>query len=141
MENEDILKSPDDSLNQTVEEKLVEQALPTETIQPYTSQQQDILEFEDIKGGIKSFLNPGKDSIKVAEESYITKPIKYGLFLDSANEFVEENKKQRAENKFANNPDVIKVNSTTYIDVKTGENLYAGIGKSEIIDQALSGLL
>jgi hypothetical protein len=152
MENEDIIQSPDDSLNQSIQEQVVEQSLPVnenltsvefktpEDIQPYIPQQ-DILEFKDIKGVIKSFLNPSKDPVKVVEESYITKPMKYGLFLDSANEFVEENKKQRAEKKFADNPDVIKVNSTTYIDVKTGENLYAGIGKSEIIDQALSGLL
>jgi hypothetical protein len=45
MENEDIIQSPDDSMVQSVEET-----------QPYLSQQ-NFLEFEDIKGVIKSFLN------------------------------------------------------------------------------------
>lgn len=145
MENEDVLNSPDDSVIQSPDDSVTQSPDDSVTqsvqeITPYIPQQ-NVLEFEDIKGVIKSFLNPSKDSTKVTEESYITKPMKYGLFLDSANEFVEENKKQRAEKKFADNPDVIRVNSTTYIDVKTGENLYAGIGKSEIVDQALSGLL
>ena len=120
-------QSPDDSMIQSVEET-----------QPYLSQQ-NFLEFEDIKGVIKSFLNPEETPKALTE--VVSKPMKYGLFFDTANEFLEENKKQRAEEKFASEPNVIKVNSTTYIDTTTGKNLYASFGKNEIVDQALSGLL
>ena len=120
-------QSPDDSMIQSVEET-----------QPYLSQQ-NFLEFEDIKGVIKSFLNPEETPKALTE--VVSKPMKYGLFFDTANEFLEENKKQRAEEKFASEPNVIKVNSTTYIDVNTNKNLYSNIGKNEIVDQALSGQL
>jgi hypothetical protein len=158
MENEDIIQSPDDLLNQSIQEQTLSTPLPiTQDLasfdiqspddsfnqsiqdnQPYLPQQ-NFLEFEDIKGVIKSFLNPEETPKALTE--VVSKPMKYGLFFDTANEFLEENKKQRAEEKFANEPDVIKVNSTTYIDTTTGKNLYAGFGKNEIVDQALSGLL
>jgi hypothetical protein len=158
MENEDIIQSPDDLLNQSIQEQTLNIPLPVtqdltssniqspddsmiqsvEETKPYLPQQ-NFLEFEDIKGVIKSFLNPEEKPKALAET--VSKPIKYGLFFDTANEFLEENKKQLAEKKFANEPDVIKVNSTTYIDTTTGKNLYASFGKNEIVDQALSGLL
>lgn len=158
MENEDIIQSPDDSLNQSVQEQVFNTSLPVtqdltsleiqspddslnqsvRDIQPYLPQQ-NFLEFEDIKGVIKSFLNPEEKPKALTE--VVSKPMKYGLFFDTTNEFLEENKKQAAEKKFANEPDVIKVNSTTYIDTTTGKNLYASFGKNEIVDQALSGLL
>ena len=157
MENEDIIQSPDDSLNQSIQEQTLSTPLPVtqdlvsfdiqspddsmiqsvEETQPYLSQQ-NFLEFEDIKGVIKSFLYPEETPKALTE--VVSKPMKYGLFFDTANEFLEENKKQRAEEKFASEPNVIKVNSTTYIDTTTGKNLYASFGKNEIVDQALSGL-
>jgi hypothetical protein len=158
MENEDIIQSPDDLLNQSIQEQTLNTSLPitqdltsfdiqspddsmiqsVEETKPYLPQQ-NFLEFEDIKGVIKSFLNPEETPKALTE--VVSKPMKYGLFFDTANEFLEENKKQAAEKKFANEPDVIKVNSTTYIDTTTGKNLYASFGNNEIVDQALSGLL
>ena len=158
MENEDIIQSPDDSVNQSIQEQVLN--IPSFTTQDLTSPEiispddsvnqsvidnqpyltrQNFLEFEDIKGVIKSFLNPEETPKALTE--VVSKPMKYGLFFDTANEFLEENKKQRAEEKFASEPDVIKVNSTTYIDTTTGKNLYASFGNNEIVDQALSGLL
>ena len=145
MENEDIIQSPDDSVNQSIQEQTLSSSLPitqdltsldiqspddsmvqsVEETQPYLSQQ-NFLEFEDIKGVIKSFLNPEEKPKALTE--VVSKPMKYGLFFDTANEFLEENKKQVAEKKFANEPNVIKVNSTTYIDTTTGKNLYASFG-------------
>jgi hypothetical protein len=120
-------QSPDDSLNQSVED-----------IQPYFSKK-NFIEYEDVKEVIKSYFNPEERPKELSEVA--SKPLKYGIFYDTANEFMEESKKQRAEKKFANDPNVIKVNSTTYIDVNTNKNLYSNIGKNEIVDQALSGQL
>ena len=77
MENEDIIQSPDDSVNQSIQEQVLN--IPSFTTQDLTSPEiispddsvnqsvidnqpyltrQNFLEFEDIKGVIKSFLNP-----------------------------------------------------------------------------------
>ena len=86
MENEDIIQSPDDSLNQSIQEQTLSTPLPVtqdlvsfdiqspddsmiqsvEETKPYLPQQ-NFLEFEDIKGVIKSFLNP-EETPKALEE-------------------------------------------------------------------------
>jgi len=120
MENEDIIQSPDDSLNQSVQEQITNVTAPitqdltslevqspddsmiqsVEETQPYLPKT-NFLEFEDIKGVIKSFLNPEEKPKSLTE--VVSKPMKYGLFFDTANEFLEENKNWVLHEKFENN--------------------------------------
>jgi hypothetical protein len=155
MENEDIIQSPDDSLNQSIQEQPVNsnilsdaediiqspddslnQSIPEE-IKPYAPKK-SILEFDDIKNFIGSYLNPKE---KPEEASGLgTKPIKYGIFLDTATEFFNNAEKQRAEKQFAENPNISKVNSTTYIDTTTGQNIYKESSIPKLIEAPLYGL-
>jgi hypothetical protein len=155
MENEDIIQSPDDSLNQSIQEQPVNsnilsaaediiqspddslnQSIPEE-IKPYAPKK-SILEFDDIKNFIGSYLNPKEKP----EEAFGlgTKPIKYGIFLDTATEFFNNAEKQRAEKQFAENPNISKVNSTTYIDTTTGQNIYKESSIPKLIEAPLYGL-
>lgn len=155
MENEDIIQSPDDSLNQSIQEQPVNSNILsaaediiqspddslnqsiTEEIKPYAPKK-SILEFDDIKNFIGSYLNPKE---KPEEASGLgTKPIKYGIFLDTATEFFNNAEKQRAEKQFAENPNISKVNSTTYIDTTTGQNIYKESSIPKLIEAPLYGL-
>ena len=122
MENEDIIQSPDDSLNQSIQEQVVDSNQSTEEIKPYI-QEKKILEFDDVKNFIGSYLNP-KEKPEILTE-VVSKPLKYGIFLDTATEFFNQEEKRKAEKQLTENPDIVKVNSTTYIDTNTGKNIYA----------------
>lgn len=150
MENEDIIQSPDDSVNQSIQEQVINSdILPTienidtaefkspEEIKSYVPEK-PTLEFEDIKNFIGSYLNP-KEKPKILSE-VVSKPIKYGVFFDTANELFKEVDKRKQEIRLAENPNILKVNSTTYIDTTTGENVYKESLLPGIINDPLYGL-
>ena len=150
MENEDIIQSPDDSLNQSIQEQVVDSnILPTvenidsvefespEEIKPYVPKK-PILEFDDIKSFIGSYLNPKEKPDELS--GFGTKPVKYGVFFDVATDFFSEAEKQRAEKQLAENPNILRVNSTTYIDTTTGENIYKESSIPKLIEAPLYGL-
>ena len=137
MENEDIIQSPDDSLNQSIQEQVIDSNQSTEEVKPYVKEKQ-ILEFDDIKNFIGSYLNP-KEKPEVLTE-VVSKPLKYGMFIDTATEFFNQEEKKKAEKQLAENPDIVKVNSTTYIDTNTGKNIYAESSLPKLVEAPLYGL-
>ena len=154
MENEDIIQSPDDSLNQSIQEQVVDSNIPTNTlstvenidsvkfespeeIKPYIPKK-PILEFDDIKSFIGSYLNPKEKPDELS--GFGTKPVKYGVFFDVATDFFNEAEKQRAEKQLAENPNILRVNSTTYVDTITGENIYKESSIPKLIEAPLYGL-
>jgi hypothetical protein len=150
MENEDIIQSPDDSLNQSIQEQAINSdILPVaenidsvdfkspEEIKSYVPKK-PILEFDDIKSFIGSYLNPKEKPEELS--GFGTKPVKYGVFFDVATDFFNEAEKQRAEKQLAENPNILRVNSTTYIDTTTGENIYKESSIPKLIEAPLYGL-
>jgi len=150
MENEDIIQSPDDSLNQSIQEQaLSSDILPVaenidsvdfkspEEIKSYIPKK-PILEFDDIKSFIGSYLNPKEKPDELS--GFGTKPVKYGVFFDVATDFFNEAEKQRAEKQLAENPNILRVNSTTYVDTITGKNIYKESSIPKLIEAPLYGL-
>ena len=178
MENEDIVQSPDDSLNQSIQEQAINSnVLPVaesidtvefkspEQIKSYVPKK-PILEFEDIKEFIKSYLNPS--------ETEQEKEKKYSAFnLNKTKAIIEENKsadlfdkldkfdvnnpnlgvfnrdlsyfyiqklaEKEAADKASKNPNIVKIDNRTYIDTETGKNIYSSV-VPEIVEDALYGL-
>jgi len=193
MENEDIIQSPDDSLNQSIQEQVIDSnqstdvtpvETPVENIEPKFSlfnlnkvkeslqnenpyvEKKPILDFENIKEFIKSNLN-SSDIEKEKQKKYSafnlnkTKAIleedKSAGLLDKIDKFdvhnpnlgvfnrdlsyfyVQKLAEKEASDKAANDPNIIKVNDRTYIDTRTGQNIYSSV-IPKIVENALHGL-